>query len=181
LLLVCGLGNTGSTYRNTRHNAGYLVLDRYSDRFGRSISKKMAGCLVGEADGVLLAKPDTFMNLSGGPVSALMRKKSIPPDNLIVIHDDLDMELGRIKFKSGGGDGGHKGVRSIAERVGTKEFHRLKIGIGRDEAMPPEEYVLARFRKDEQQVLSETLDRAVDALVAFIEEGAEKAMNLYNR
>lgn len=181
MLLVCGLGNTGTTYRNTRHNAGYLVLDRYSDRFSQPFSRKIAGCVVTDADGVILAKPDTFMNLSGGPVSALMRKKNILPENLIVIHDDLDMELGRIRLKWGGGDGGHKGVRSIAENLGTREFHRLKVGIGRDPVMPPEEYVLAKFRKDEQVILKETLERATDAIEVFLKEGVERAMNLYNR
>lgn len=181
MLLVCGLGNTGSTYRNTRHNAGYLVLDRYSGRSGHVFSRKVAGCVVADANNVLLARPDTYMNLSGGPVSALMRKKNIPPENLIVIHDDLDMELGRIRLKWGGGDGGHKGVRSIAENLRTPLFHRMKIGIGRDPVIPPEEYVLAKFGKEEQAVLNETLDRAADALEVFLKEGAEKAMNLYNR
>lgn len=181
MLLVCGLGNTGSAYRNTRHNAGYLVIERFAGRLGRTATRKAAGCIVGEADGVLLARPDTFMNLSGGPVAALMRKKNIPPENLIVVHDDLDMEFGRIRIKWGGGDGGHKGVRSIAENLRTREFHRMKVGIGRDPVMPPEEYVLSKFRKEEQKTLDETLDRAVDALVVFVEEGAEKAMNLYNR
>jgi peptidyl-tRNA hydrolase, PTH1 family len=181
LLLVCGLGNTGTAYRNTRHNMGYLVLDRFADKFGGPLSRKTAGCMVGEAEGALLAKPDTFMNLSGGPVSTLMRKRNIPPENLIVIHDDLDMEFGRIRLKWDGGDGGHKGIRSIAENLRTREFHRIKIGIGRDPIMPPEEYVLSRFRKEDQTVLNETLDKAVDALKIFLKEGAEKAMNLYNR
>lgn len=181
MLLVCGLGNTGAPYRNTRHNMGYLVLERFSDRLRISLSRKVAGCMVGEAEGALLAKPDTFMNLSGGPVSALMRKKNIPPDRLIVVHDDLDMEFGRMRLRWDGGDGGHKGVRSISENLRTSDYHRMKIGIGRDPVMPPEEYVLARFRKDELGTLIEMLDRAADALHVFLTEGAEKAMNLYNR
>jgi PTH1 family peptidyl-tRNA hydrolase len=160
---------------------GYLVLDRFSDRFRTSLPRKVAGCVVAEAEGTLLAKPDTFMNLSGGPVSALMRKKNIPAENLLVVHDDLDMELGRMKLRWDGGDGGHKGVRSISENLRTSDYHRLKIGIGRDPVMPPEEYVLSRFRKDEQAFLTETLDRAVEALQVFLTDGAEKAMNLYNR
>ncbi len=181
MLLVCGLGNTGAAYRNTRHNMGYLVVDRYADKFGRPLSRKAAGCLVGEAENALLAKPDTFMNLSGGPVAALMRKKNISPENLIVIHDDLDMELGRVKLRWDGGDGGHKGVRSIAENLRTPMFHRMKIGIGRDPVIPPEDYVLARFKKEELPTLNEAIDKAVDALKVFLTDGAEKAMNLYNR
>jgi PTH1 family peptidyl-tRNA hydrolase len=181
LLLVCGLGNRGAAYRDTRHNVGYLVLDRFSDRFRISMSRKAAGCVVGETDAILLAKPDTFMNLSGGPVSALMRKKHICPENLIVVHDDLDMEFGRIRLRWDGGDGGHKGLRSISENLRTSLFLRMKIGIGRDPVVPPEEYVLARFRREELGTLKETLDRAVDALHVLLTEGKDKAMNLYNR
>jgi PTH1 family peptidyl-tRNA hydrolase len=181
LLLICGLGNKGSTYRKTRHNLGYLVLDRFSERLGIRFSGKVAGSVVASAEGLLLAKPDTYMNLSGTPVFTLMKKKNLLPGNLVVVHDDLDMELGKIRIRWDGGDGGHKGVRSIVERLGSRDFHRMKMGIGRDPDMPPEEYVLSPFRSDEAGLLSSTLDRAAEALHTLWKEGVDKAMNMFNR
>lgn len=184
MLLIGGLGNKGKAYEHTRHNVGYLVLDRFSERFRISLSKKVAGCTVGMGDlngTVLLAKPDTYMNLSGGPLSSLMKRKAVSAEDLLIIHDDLDMDFGRIKFRWNGGDGGHRGVRSVIEQLGTAFFHRIKIGIGRDPNMPPEEFVLSRFRSEERKRLDEVLDKAVDALDVFVREGKEKAMNLFNR
>lgn len=181
MLLVCGLGNKGPTYANTRHNIGYLVLERFSDTFHVSFSRKVAGCVVGEGAGILLAKPDTYMNLSGVPLSSLMKKTNISPQNLVVIHDDLDLAFGRLKIRRGGGDGGHKGVRSIAQSLQTQDFYRLKIGIGRDALLPPDEYVLSRFKRDEIEILRIALANAVEALNVFLLEGAERAMNQFNR
>ena len=181
MFLICGLGNKGAAYRYTRHNVGYHVLDRFSEKIGAPLSKKVAGCLVGEADGVLLARADTFMNLSGGPVSALMRKRHILPEQLLVVHDDLDMEFSRMKIRWDGGDGGHKGVRSLAEALHTPLFYRIKIGIGRDPTMPPEDYVLSRFTREEVVVLVEAAEKAGDAISVLLEQGAEKAMTLFNR
>jgi PTH1 family peptidyl-tRNA hydrolase len=179
--LLCGLGNKGAGYKYTRHNIGYLVVDRYADRFGISVNKKASKCIIGETSDLILAKPDTYMNLSGGPVASLVRKQKIPLDNLVLIHDDLDMDFGRIKIRWNGSDGGHKGVRSVIELLGSSLFHRLKIGIGRDPVLSPEEYVLIRFRKDELEPLSEILDTAVDALHALVTDGPAKAMSMYNR
>ncbi len=180
MLLVCGLGNKGSPYRNTRHNSGFLVLDRFAERLHVRFGGKVGGCVVAATDGLLLAKPDTYMNLSGAPVFSLMRKKNIAPPDLVVVHDDLDMELGKMRIRWDGGDGGHKGVRSIIDRLGTRDFHRLKIGIGRDPDLPPEEYVLLRFRAEEIERLNQVVDRAVEALHLFWKEGKEKAMNMFN-
>ncbi len=180
-MLFCGLGNRGSAYKYTKHNIGYLILDRFAERLGISLTKKMSKCIVGEAAGLMLAKPDTYMNLSGGPVASLMRKKYILPQDLILIHDDLDMDFGRIKIRWNGGDGGHKGVRSVIEFVGSPLFHRVKVGIGRNPVMPPEEYVLTRFAKEELEPLSDVLDTAVDALDTFLKEGPAKAMSMFNR
>ncbi len=181
MFLLCGLGNKGAAYKYTRHNAGYLVIDRYADRFGISLTKKAAKCIVGEANDLILAKPDTYMNLSGGPVSSLVRKQKIPLDKLILIHDDLDMDFGRLKIRWDGSDGGHKGVRSVVEFLGSRLFHRLKIGIGRNPVLPPEEYVLTRYEKQELGPLVDILDTAVDALHTFVTESPAKAMSLYNR
>jgi peptidyl-tRNA hydrolase, PTH1 family len=179
--LLSGLGNKGTAYKYTRHNIGYLVIDRFADRFGIPLTHKISHCIVGEGQEMLLAKPQTYMNLSGGPITSLVRKKNIQPENLIVVHDDLDMEFGRLKIRLNGGDGGHKGIRSVIESLGSNQFYRVKVGIGRDPILPPEEYVLSRFRKDELETLSEALDRAVDAIHVFLADGAAKAMSMYNR
>jgi peptidyl-tRNA hydrolase, PTH1 family len=181
LLLLCGLGNKGAAYKYTRHNIGYLVLDRFAARLGISVTRKASKCIMGEGNGLILAKPDTYMNLSGGPVVSLMKKNHILPENLVLVHDDLDMEFGRIKIRWNGSDGGHKGVRSVIEFLGSPLLHRVKIGIGRDPVLPPEEYVLTRFKEDELGPLSEVLDIATDALHMFVTEGAAKAMSLFNR
>jgi peptidyl-tRNA hydrolase, PTH1 family len=181
LLLVCGLGNKGPSYKNTRHNVGYLVLDKFAERFNVSFLRKVAGCVVGEGEGILLAKPDTFMNLSGGPVFSLMRKKNVTANTLLVVHDDLDMDFGRLKIRWDGGDGGHKGVRSIAQTLQTRAFYRLKVGIGRDPVLPPEEYVLSPFKRDERETLNVALDKAAEAVRVFLSDGAEMAMNEFNR
>ena len=181
MYLLCGLGNKGAAYKYTRHNIGYLVIDRFADRFGIPLTQKISRCIVGEGQEVLLAKPQTFMNLSGGPITSLMRKRNIQTSDLIVVHDDLDMEFGRLKIRLNGGNGGHKGIRSVIELVGSNLFYRVKLGIGRDPVLPPEEYVLSRFREDELETLSESLDRAADAIEVFLADGPAKAMSMYNR
>ncbi len=181
MFLLCGLGNKGSGYVYTRHNIGYLVIDRFSERFNIPITRKLCGCRVGIHNNLLLAKPDTFMNLSGGPLSVLMKKMDIALEDLILIHDDIDMEFGRMKIKWDGRDGGHKGVRSVIEALQSLLFYRVKIGIGRDPSMLPEDYVLSRFKEEETETLGEALDRTVDALHTFLFEGKDKAMSMYNR
>lgn len=183
MYLVVGLGNKGTRYAYTRHNIGYLVVERLSDRFSVPLKQRVFGSIVGKDDkeGIVLAKPDTFMNLSGGPVSSVLGWAGVSRERLIVVHDDLDMEFGRIKIRWNGGDGGHKGVRSITETLGSPFFYRIKVGIGRDPVMAPEDYVLSRFPKAQIGELVEVLDRVVDAIHVFVHEGKEKAMNMYNR
>lgn len=181
MFLLCGLGNKGFEYSYTRHNIGYLVIDRYSEKFNIPLTKKRYGCKTGAQDNVLLAKPDTYMNLSGTPVSSLIRNMNIPLENFILIHDDLDMDFGRIKIKWNGGHGGHKGVGSVIGALQSNLFHRVKIGIGRNPSMTPEDYVLSRFQKEDVETLHESLDNAAEALHVFIYEGKEKAMSMYNR
>jgi peptidyl-tRNA hydrolase, PTH1 family len=181
LLLLCGLGNKGTDYAFTRHNIGYLVIDRFSEKFRIPLNRRLGGCRVGMAEHVILAKPNTYMNLSGGPVVSLMRHLSMTAEQLVLIHDDIDMEFGKIRIKWDGRDGGHKGVRSVIDTLQTMLFHRMKIGIGRDPVMAPEDYVLSRFGHDEIEALGDTLDAAVEALHMFLSEGKEKAMSVYNR
>jgi len=181
LFLLCGLGNKGSAYRNTRHNIGFIIIDRFSERFSIALRKRICNCRVGIYNNVALAKPNTYMNLSGGPVSALIREMDISLENVVIIHDDIDMEFGKIRIKWDGKDGGHKGVRSIIEALGTPSFYRLKIGIGRDPLVLPEDYVLSKFTEAEIPVLKETIERAVDAAHTFFFQGRAKAMSIYNR
>jgi PTH1 family peptidyl-tRNA hydrolase len=121
------------------------------------------------------------MNLSGGPVASLVHRMSLPLEGLVIIHDDIDMDFGRIRIRWNGRDGGHKGVRSIANALQSPLFYRMKIGIGRNPVIPPEEYVLSRFSNEEAEELADILDRAVEALHTFVYEGKEKAMSMYNR
>lgn len=159
---------------------GYLVVDRFAERYSVALNKRVFGCIVGKDD-VVLAKPDTFMNLSGGPVASVLGWAGISREHLIVVHDDIDMEFGRIKIRWNGGDGGHKGVRSITETLGSPFFYRIKVGVGRDPVMAPEEWVLSRFPKHQIGELVEVLDKVVDAVHMFVHEGTDKAMNVYNR
>ncbi len=181
MFLICGLGNKGSEYQYTRHNIGYLAIDRFSEKFRIPVKQKVCGCRIGMHENVLLAKPDTYMNISGAPVLSLAGKMGVKPEDIILIHDDLDMEFGKIRIKLNGGDGGHRGVRSVADALQSKLFYRVKIGIGRSPFMEPEDYVLSGFKEEEREILIESLDKAADAIHAFIFGSKEKAMSMYNK
>lgn len=121
------------------------------------------------------------MNLSGSAVKSVLKKFSITPDKLIVVYDDLDMEIGKLKIRVGGSSGGHRGVESILQQIGTKDFIRVKIGIGREPGMDSADYVLSKFRPEEQSVIRLAMDNAVDAIISIIDEGVEKTMNKFNK
>jgi peptidyl-tRNA hydrolase, PTH1 family len=179
--LLCGLGNKGSEYSSTRHNVGYLVVERYASKFGIALNKRAGGCKFGVGADLVVVKPNTFMNLSGGPVVRLMRLQGLNPEALLLVHDDLDMDFGKIRIRFNGRDGGHKGVRSVMTTVGSSQFFRLKVGIGRSPHIPPEEYVLSPFSTAEAKELPEVLDRAVDALHMFMFDSEARAMSIFNR
>lgn len=183
--LVVGLGNPGREYRETRHNVGFMVIDQLCKVIGISMSRVQAKALVGlgtlEGQRVVLAKPQTFMNLSGQAVSGLMRFYKVPLNQIIVAHDDLDLPLGTIRVRPGGGSAGQKGVASTIQQLGTQEFARLRFGIGRPPGqMDPSAYVLQRFSNAELETLNEVLERSVEAVRTFIREGVTAAMNQYN-
>lgn len=178
--LIVGLGNEGDQYAFTRHNMGFLVLDRLSERLGVNFDRDLEACKVAVRNDLVLAKPATYMNVSGGPVVRLLRHLSLSAEDMILVHDDMDLEFGRLKIKWDGGDGGHKGVRSIIEALGRKEFLRLKVGVGRDRSLPPEIFLLSQFSSEEEGELPIILDRAVDATLAILTYGKEKAMSLIN-
>ncbi|MCX7857455.1 MAG: aminoacyl-tRNA hydrolase [Deltaproteobacteria bacterium] len=181
MYFICGLGNKGLAYKNTRHNAGYLVVERLSSRLGLPLCQKIHGSIIGLSDNILLAKPQTFMNLSGKMVQILMKEFNIESEHLIIVHDDMDLEFGELKIKWNGGDGGHRGVRSVIEHIGTRDFFRLKVGIGRPKSENAEDYVLSPFTEEEKNLLPEIIDRAAQAIETLIREGKHKAMSLYNR
>jgi PTH1 family peptidyl-tRNA hydrolase len=186
MYLIAGLGNPGLQYADTRHNVGFMLLDYLArDRkvsFAESKWKaSIAKTIIWDESGVLL-KPQTFMNISGTAVAAVAQFYKVSTDNIIVIHDDLDMPLGRIKIVSGGGAGGHNGVRSCIEHLGTRNFSRIKIGIGRPlTPIPPEKYVLARFGPDEHEVITQRMAVVVEGIRILVQQGISAAMNAVNQ
>lgn len=183
--IIVGLGNPGREYRENRHNIGFMLIDRLSTRLNARMRRMQSKALIGSVTQgnakLILAKPQTFMNLSGQAIQGLVRFYKIPLENLIVVHDDLDLPLGTLRIRPGGGAGGQKGVKSAIQHLGTQDFPRLRLGIGRPPGrMDPAAYVLQDFSKADEQILSETLDRAADAVETFIAYGLDKAMNQFN-
>lgn len=183
--LITGLGNPGREYRETRHNIGFMLVDQLAQRLGVSFSRLESKALVtkGEYQGrrLVLVKPQTYMNLSGSAVGSLVRFYKVPLANLLVAYDDVDLPLGTIRLRAEGGSAGQKGMASIIERLGTQDFPRLRLGIGRPPGrMDAAAYVLQTFKKDEADRLAATLERAVEAALVFVTDGLETAMNQYN-
>ena len=182
-LLVVGLGNPGENYARTRHNVGFMVADVLAARLGskfkthkRSGAEIVTGRLAGHA--VVLAKPRCYMNESGRQVGPLAKFYSVPPADIVVIHDDLDIDFGRIRLKLGGGEGGHNGLRSIAAALGTKDFQRVRIGIGRPPGRKdPAAFVLETFSATERAEVPTICEQAADATALLIELGLESAQN----
>ncbi|MBT3190225.1 MAG: aminoacyl-tRNA hydrolase [Anaerolineae bacterium] len=183
--LIVGLGNPGREYRENRHNIGFMLIDRLALRLDAKMSRLQSKALIastryGDAK-IILAKPQTFMNLSGQAVQGLLRFYKLPLENLVIAHDDLDLPFETIRLRPGGGAGGQKGIKSTIQHLGTNDFPRLRLGIGRPPGrMDPAAYVLQNFAKGDQQILSETLERAADAIFTFIDKGLDEAMNRYN-
>lgn len=183
--LIVGLGNPGAKYRDTRHNVGFAVIDELARRRGIAFDGAPAEAIVARArdlgEGALLAKPLTFMNLSGEAIAELARYYRIEPGALLVIVDDVNLPLGRLRARARGSEGGHHGLRSIIERLGTREFARLRIGVGRgDPRRDLADHVLARFDEDERPAVAQAIERAADAAEQFVTDGIETVMNRYN-
>jgi len=191
--LIVGLGNPGRSYANNRHNVGFVCLNHFARRQGIRFDKKQCKARIGSGEvagsEVLLAKPQTYMNRSGQSVRLLVDKFNISPDNLLVIHDDLDLPLGRIRIRQGGSAGGHKGAGSIIAELGSQNFIRIRVGIGRpvknegftefseDEII---NYVLSDFTPDEKQAITQVIPRVSEAILYLLTEGLVAAMNKYN-
>ncbi len=177
-----GLGNPGPAYQFTRHNFGFLVVDYWAQEKGLSFETGPFDCALAPHPQVLLVKPLTYMNLSGRCVAPLLKRVALPPERLLVIHDDLDLPLGRLKFAPKGGAGGHRGVRSIIEALGTQEFPRLKLGIGRPpQGISVRDFVLSPFSEEEWPVVEKVVKRAAEALDHLLKTDLLKTMSLFNR
>ncbi|MCS6993546.1 MAG: aminoacyl-tRNA hydrolase [Anaerolineales bacterium] len=183
--LIVGLGNPGREYAQTRHNIGFMLIDRLSVRLNAQGMKIQSKAIVittqYEGRKLILAKPQTYMNLSGQSVQGLVRFYKVPLDHLLVAHDDLDLPFCTIRMRPGGGAGGQKGVKSIIEQLGTPDFPRLRLGIDRPPGrMDAAAYVLQEFSQKELLTVSETLDRAAEAALTWVTEGLNAAMNKFN-
>jgi PTH1 family peptidyl-tRNA hydrolase len=183
--LLIGLGNPGREYRDNRHNVGFMLVDRIAIRLnarGMKVqSKAIVTTAMYEVRKLILAKPQTYMNLSGQSVQGLIHFYKLPLTNVLIAHDDLDIPFGTIRIRPGGGPGGQRGMASTIEQLGTKDFPRLRIGIGRPPGrIDPSAYVLQDFTREQMKSLSEILDRAADAALEFVVNGLDKAMNKYN-
>lgn len=183
--LVVGLGNPGDEYADTRHNAGFRVADAFAQDIGANYWKSECGAAVAHKEwhGVelIIAKPLSFMNLSGGPVAQLVKKYKVAPERIVVIHDELDIPSGTIRVKLGGGHGGHNGLRSIFDKLGTRDFYRVRIGIGRPPGrMNPADYVLQAPRGDQLDEFDHTVALGTDAAPFLIENGLEKTQRQFN-
>jgi PTH1 family peptidyl-tRNA hydrolase len=184
--LIVGLGNPGAAYRGTRHNVGFEVADEIARRHDASFASGPGETLMakvrGLGDGAFVARPLTFMNLSGHAVSELARYYRIELADLLIVADDVNLPLGRLRARMRGTDGGHNGLKSVIEQLGTIEFARLRVGVGRgDRDRGLADHVLARFDPEEKAEIDAAIVRAADAVECFVTDGIERTMNLFNR
>jgi len=182
--LIVGLGNPGNEYVNTRHNAGFLAIDRICDTLGISLNKlKFKGeYYQGIKDGVkfILLKPQTYMNLSGECVIKFAEYFDIVDEDILVIYDDMDTDIGKIRLRASGSGGGQNGMKNIIQHLGTKDIPRLRIGIGKKSIPNMKDFVLSKFREEEIKPFSDALDQATQASLYFLDNPIDKVMNKYN-
>ena len=185
--LIVGLGNPGRGYANNRHNVGFMCLNHFAKVHGIHFDKKQGKARIGTGElagsKVVVARPQTYMNQSGQAVSRLVRKFNISLDNLLVIHDDLDLSLGKLRIRRGGGSAGHKGVESVTAELGNRDFPRIRVGIGRPTEITEADigtYVLGDFTTEEKQTITGVIPRVSEAILCLITEGLTAAMNKYN-
>lgn len=182
--LIIGLGNPGKEYENTRHNTGFMVLDSLSKKLNVDINQsKFKGLYVKtkyKGEDVILLKPQTYMNLSGESVRQVMDFFKIAQEDILVVYDDLDMPVGKLRLRQNGSAGGHNGIKNIILHTGSQNFNRIRVGIDRSKVIKVVDYVLAKFTKDEQAYIEEGIDKASDAIIDYLEYGFNHAMNKYN-
>jgi len=180
MIIIIGLGNPGEQYKNTRHNVGFMAVDKFAEKnnFPDFELQKKFKALISEKENILLAKPQTFMNESGKSVKKIIEKNNT--ESLIVIHDDIDLPIGKIKIVKERGSAGHKGVESIIENIGNEGLVRFRIGIGSGQKTEAINIVLKNFSATEQKIIDSTIEKTVDALNSFVADGLEKTMNKFN-
>lgn len=184
--LIVGLGNPGETYRDTRHNIGFMVLDEIARRMGAAFREEKRWCgLVAKFTGGYLLKPLTFMNDSGRSVQSVGHFYKASPAQTLVVYDDVDLPLGRLRFRTSGSAAGHNGIRSLISALGSDEFPRLKVGISPADGRPAGDrmvgHVLGKFSAEEKPALQTVIQRAADAVLSAVDRGLETAMNVFNR
>jgi PTH1 family peptidyl-tRNA hydrolase len=182
--LIAGLGNPGRQYRENRHNIGFMVVDRLAEKYGIRLGRVQQKAITGEGrikdQTVILVKPQTYMNLSGDSVGPLAKYFKVAAENVLAIYDEIDLPFGTLRLRSQGGSGGHNGMKSLIQHLGN-DFPRLRLGIGRPSGrMPPSAYVLQDFGKDEQPILSELIDSAIETVETILTEGVDLAMTRHN-
>ncbi|MGN0435196.1 MAG: aminoacyl-tRNA hydrolase [Wujia sp.] len=183
--IIVGLGNPTREYEGTRHNVGFSVIYNISDKYGIRVDTKKHKALIGkgiiEGEKVILAMPQTYMNLSGESVREILDFYKCDPSDLIIIYDDISMDVGRLRIRRKGSAGGHNGIKNIIAHIGTDTFDRIKVGVGeKPSGMDLADYVLGRFKKDELDSIRDAVDRACSAAADIVKEGADAAMNRYN-
>jgi len=181
--IIIGLGNPGEQYKNTRHNVGFMAIDKFAEKnnFPEFVLQKKSNALVSENENIILAKPQTFMNESGKAVRSLTKNLKFKIKNyIVVVHDDVDLPVSKIKVVQERGSAGHKGVESIIQNIGNDGLIRIRIGIGGEKNVEAMSVVLKNFSPDEQKLIDESIERTACAINSFIENGLEKTMNEYN-
>lgn len=186
MILIAGLGNPGKEYENTRHNAGFLVLDTLAQKLGADLSERKHRALCGKAviggQKVILLKPQTYMNSSGESIRAAADYYKVPPEDILVVYDDISLAPGQLRIRAKGSAGGHNGIKSIIAHLGTQEFPRVKVGIGeKPPRMDLADYVLGHFSSGEKKIMEEVAKEAADAICEIVNVGIEQAMNDHNR
>ena len=186
MILFVGLGNPGDKYAASRHNVGFMILDRFANQRRIVFNQHKYDSLLGRSticgQELILLKPLTYMNLSGTAVLKAVRSLKLTAEQVFVVYDDIDLPLGRVRIRTGGGSAGHNGIKSISEMLGSEEFPRMRVGVGRPpEDQDPADYVLESFSHVDSEILADVINLSAEALFSIVHKGIEKTMNIYNR
>ena len=179
--MIVGLGNPGKQYERTRHNSGFMAIDKIAEKLNLNIDKKEFAALTAKNNQVILVKPQTYMNNSGEAVSQIMKYYHIDINDLLIIYDDLDLKYGQLRLRLKGSSGGHNGIKSIINYIHSENFKRIRIGIEKNPLIETADYVLGKVEKDKQQLFDDSIEKASQAAIEFITDEFEKIMNKYNK
>lgn len=179
--MIVGLGNPGKQYERTRHNSGFMAVDKVAEKLNLNIDKKEFAALTAKNNQVILVKPQTYMNNSGEAVSQIMKYYHVDINDLLIIYDDLDLKYGQLRLRLKGSSGGHNGIKSIINYIHSENFKRIRIGIEKNPLIETADYVLGKVEKDKQQLFDDSIEKASQAAIEFITDEFEKIMNKYNK